>query len=183
MTTKTSIWPESTDTAARVRHVLLTRTEPRTAEWIAAEAEVSRDTAVTYLERMVEQGDLEVVETDEERSYKPDCVTQFLREARELAEVHTLDELSWELNAISEEIDTWKDTYEIESLQELRQIIGRDDLDSEGRGERLEIIDKWSYNIEMREAIQLAISLKNSLTTLRVESPSEESSTKHPHRR
>ncbi|WP_135855146.1 DUF7342 family protein [Halorussus salinus] len=170
------------DTTARVRHVALTRIESRTAEWIAKEAEVSRDTAVTYLERMVEEDDLEVIETDEERSYKSDNVTQFLHEVRALAEVHTLDELSQELNAIGEEIDTWKDTYEVESLTELRQSVGRDDLDSEGRHERLETIDEWVYNIEMREAIQFAISLKNSLTTLGVESPPEESSTNHPHR-
>ncbi|WP_276282849.1 DUF7342 family protein [Halorussus caseinilyticus] len=171
------------DTSARVRHVALTQTEPRTAEWVAREADVPREIAVTYLEQMVEQGNLEVVETAEERSYKLDRVTQFLREVRELAETHPLDELSRELNAIGEEIDTWKDTYEVESLTELRQSVSRDDFDSEGRRERLEIIDEWAYNIEMHEALQLAISLKNSLTTLGVKSPPEESSTKHPHRR
>nr|WP_321113096.1 hypothetical protein [Halorussus salinisoli] len=129
---------------------------------------------------MVEQGDLEVVETDEERSYKPDRVTQYLREVRELAEAHTLDELTHELDTIGEEIDTWKDTYEVESLAELRQSIGRDDLTGDKRRERLEIIEEWEYNIEMRESIQLAISLKCSLTTLGIESSSEESSTKLP---
>jgi hypothetical protein len=183
MSKKEPRWPENADAAERVRHVTLTRTEPRTAEWIAREADVPRNTAVTYLEQMVEQDDLEVAETGEEQSYKPDRVTQFLREVHELVAVHTLNELSRELNAIGEEIDTWKDTYEVESLAELRQSVGRDDLDSEGQRERLETIDEWAYNIEMREAIQLAISLKNSLTTLKVESPPEESSTNHPHRR
>ena len=174
MSKKEPRWPENADAAERVRHVTLTRTEPRTAEWIAEEADVPRKTAVTYLERMVEQGDLGVVETAEERSYKPDRVTQFLREVRELAETHPLDELSRGLNTIGEEIDAWKDTYEVESLAELRQSVGRDDLDSEGRRERLETIDEWAYNIEIREAMQLAISLKNSLTTLGVKSPSED---------
>lgn len=161
MSEKEPSWPENTDAAERVRHVALTRTEPRNAGWIAEEAAVSRDTAVKYLERMVEQGDLEVVETNEGTSYKPDSVTQFLREVRELAESQTLDELTQELDAIGDEIDAWKNTYEVETLAELRQSIGRDDLTGEDRRERLETIEEWEYNVEMRESIQLAISLKS----------------------
>lgn len=178
MTEKEPEWPESADAAARVRHVALTRTEPRNAGWIADEAAVSRDTAVKYLERMVDQGDLEAVETNEGRSYRPDRLTQFLREVRQLAEAHSLDELTRELDAIGTEIDAWKDTYEVESLAELRQSIGNDDLTGDDRRERLEIIDEWEYNVEVREAIQLAISLKSSLTTLDAGSFPDGSSTK-----
>ncbi|WP_137285554.1 hypothetical protein [Halorussus salinisoli] len=42
-----------------------------------------------------------------------------------------------ELNAIDDEINAWKDTYEIESLTELRQSIGSDDLTGDERRERL----------------------------------------------
>ncbi|WP_132061056.1 DUF7342 family protein [Halorussus amylolyticus] len=180
MSTKDPRWPENTDAAARVRHVALTRTEPRNAGWIAEEADVSRDTAVKYLERMADRGDLKVVETNEGRSYKPDSLTQFLREVRELAEEHSLDELTRELNAIGEEIDAWKDAYEVESLAELRQSIGREDLTGDERRERLEIIEEWEYNVEMRESIQLAIRLKSSLTTLGAESLGDGLSTKLP---
>ena len=51
------------DAADRVRHVALTRATPQNAGWIAEEADVSRDTAAKYLDRMADQGDLEVVET------------------------------------------------------------------------------------------------------------------------
>jgi hypothetical protein len=91
------------DASERVRHVVLTQTEPQNAGWIATEADVSRDTAVKYLTRMVDQGDLEVTETAEGTCYKPDSITQLLREVRQLAEEHTLDELTQELNAIGEE--------------------------------------------------------------------------------
>ena len=177
MSEKDPRWPDGMDAAERVRHVALTRTEPRNAGWIADEADVSRDTAVKYLNRMVDQGDLEAVETNEGTSYLPDTVTQFLREVRQLAEAHTLEELTHELDAIGEEIDTWKQTYEVESLAELRQSIGRDDLTGDDRHERLEIIEEWEYNIEIREAIQLAISLKSSLTTLGAESFSNDPTT------
>jgi len=170
MSEKESAWPTDMDAGERVRHVALTRTDPQNAGWIADEAGVSRDTAVKYLTRMVEQGDLEVIETSNGDAYKPDSVTQFLGNVRQLAEDHTLDELTQELNAIGDEIDGWKADYEIESLAALRQSIGRDDLASEERHERLEVIEEWEYNVEVREAIQLAIRLKGSLTTLGADS-------------
>ncbi|MCU4743346.1 DUF7342 family protein [Natronoglomus mannanivorans] len=159
-------WPDDMDAAARVRHVALTRTSPRNAGWIAEEADVSRDTAAKYLTRMVDQGDLEAVETADGTCYKPDGVTQFLREVRRLAEEQSVDELTEELRAIGDEIDAWKTTYEVESLDELRQSIGNDDLSPDARRDRLETIDEWEYNIQVREALQLAISLNSSLTRL-----------------
>jgi hypothetical protein len=177
MNEKKPIWPDDMDAGERVRHVALTRTEPQNAGWIATEAAVSRDTAVKYLTRMAERGELEVVETKNGDAYKPDGVTQFLGEVRRLAEEHTLDELTRELNAIGDEIDAWRDDYEVDSLAALRQSIGRDDLASDERRERLDVIEEWAYNVEIREAIQLAIGLKRSLTTLDADSLSGESST------
>lgn len=180
MNEKEPSWPGNMDAAERVRHVALTRIEPQNAGWIADEADVSRDTAVKYLTRLVEQGDLETIKTSHGDSYKPDGVTQFLGEVRQLAEEHTLDELTQELNAIGDEIDAWKEDYEAESLAALRQSIGRDDLAGADRRERLEVIEEWEYNVEVREAIQLAISLKSSLTTLGAESLTGESSATLP---
>ncbi len=159
-------WPTEMDAAGRVRHVALTRTTPRNAGWIAEEADVSRDTAAKYLDRMVNQGELEVVETADGTCYKPDDVTQFLREVRALAEEHSVDELTDELRAIGDEIDSWKATYDVESLEDLRQSIGCEDLSATDRRERLEAIEEWEYNVQVREALQLAISLQSSLTRL-----------------
>jgi len=172
-------WPSGVDAAERVRHVALTQTEPQNAGWIATEADVSRDTAVKYLNRMVDQGDLKETETADGTCYKPDPVTQFLQEVRQLAEEHTRAELTQELNAISEEIDGWKEGFEIDSLTELRQSIGSENLTGEDRRERLAIIEEWEYNKEIRESIQLAISLKHSLSTLGTDSLSGGSSTTH----
>jgi len=173
-------WPSGVDAAERVRHVALTQTEPQNAGWIATEADVSRDTAVKYLNRMVDQGDLKETETADGTCYKPDPVTQFLQEVRQLAEEHTLAELTQELNAISEEIEGWKERFEIDSLTELRQSIGSENLTGEDRRERLEVIEEWEYNKEIRESIQLAISLKSSLSTLGTDSMSGDSSTTLP---
>src|SRR6056297_3835409 len=176
MSEKEPKWPSGVDAAERVRHVALTQTEPQNAGWIATEADVSRDTAVKYLNRMVDQGDLKETETADGTCYKPDPVTQFLQEVRQLAEEHTLAELTQELNAISEEIEGWKERFEIDSLTELRQSIGSENLTGEDRRERLEVIEEWEYNKEIRESIQLAISLKSSLSTLGTDSMSGGSS-------
>lgn len=175
MSEKQPSWPAEMDAAERVRHVALTRTEPRNAGWIATEADVSRDTAVKYLSRMVDQGDLETVETAEGTCYEPDTVTQFLDQVRELAEEHSLNELTTELRDIGDEIDQWKREYDVDSLAELRQTVGDSDLSSKARRERLDIVEEWEYNVEMREAIRLAISLTNSLTELGAETGSRPS--------
>lgn len=176
MTEKEPAWPDDMDAEERVRNVALTRTTPRNAGWIAAEANVSRDTAVKYLTRMVDRGALRAVETSDGTAYRPDEVTQFLGEVRRLAEANTLDELTRELDAIGEELDGWKAKYDVESLAELRRSVGREDLASDDRRERLEAIEEWEYDVEVREAIQLAISLTSSLTTLDGDSFASDSS-------
>ena len=168
-------WPAEMDAADRVRHVAMTRTRPRNAGWIAEEADVSRDTAVKYLDRMADQGELSVVETADGTCYRPDDVTQFLREVRTLAEEQSVDELTEELRAIGDEIDSWKSAYAVESLEELRQSLGREELSPSDRRDRLETIEEWEYNIQVREAIQLAISLQSSLTKLDVDPQTGES--------
>jgi hypothetical protein len=115
---------------------------------------------------MAEQGDLEVVETAEGTCYKPDPVTQFLDEVRDLAETHSQEELTAELRDIADEIDRWKREFDVASLAELRQSVGDDDLSAEQRRERLDVVEEWEYDVEMREAIRLAIGLKDSLTEL-----------------
>ncbi|MFC7166041.1 DUF7342 family protein [Halospeciosus flavus] len=169
-------WPADMDAGERLKHVAETRTTPRNAGWIADEAAVSRDTAAKYLSQLVDQGLLTTVETDRGTCYKPDTVTQFLNEVRDLAEAHTLNELTAELNAIVDEIDAWKDEYDVDSLTALRQSIGREDFDHDERQKRLEAISEWEYNIEIREAIQVANALRSSLTTLEADTLTSTSS-------
>ena len=180
MSEKQPAWPAGMDAAERVRHVALTRTTPRNAGWIATEADVSCDTAVKYLSRMAEQGDLDVVETTEGTRYKPDPVTQFLDEVRDLAETHSQEELTAELRNIADEIDRWKREFDVASLSELRQSVGDDDLSAEQRRERLYVVEEWEYDVEMREAIRLAIGLTESLTELGAGKDSEYAPDRQP---
>jgi len=77
MSDRSQVWPKEMDSADRVRHVALTRTTPRNAGWIAEEADVSRDTAVKYLDRMADQGELEPLKQPTAYATKPDEITQF----------------------------------------------------------------------------------------------------------
>ena len=77
-----------------------------------------------------------------------------------------MDDMTAELHAIGDEIDSWQAAYGVDSLDDLRRSLGNDELGGEERRERREIVEEWEYNIEIREALQLAISLKSSLTTL-----------------
>ena len=164
-----SSWPNGMDAEARIRHVALTRTTARNAGWIAEEADVSRDTAVKYLTRMVDRGELVAVETTDGVCYRSDGVTQFLREIRHLTEEHTADDLTEELRAVADEIDTRKSTYGVESPTELRRSVGDEELTAGERRARIDAAEEWEYDIEMREAIQLALALKQSLTALDAE--------------
>lgn len=115
---------------------------------------------------MADRGELEAVETAEGTSYKPDPVAQFLDQVRDLAKVHSSEELTADLRDLGDEIDRWKREYDVESLPELRQSVGDDDLSAEQRRERVDVVEEWTYDVEMREAIRLAIDLKESLTEL-----------------
>lgn len=70
------------------------------------------------------------------------------------------------LDAIAAEVDAWREEYGVESLSELRGSVGRDDLTESARSERIDAVAEWEYDVEMREAIRLAISLQESLATL-----------------
>jgi hypothetical protein len=166
MSGKQPSWPDGMDAADRVRHVALTRTSPHNAGWIATEADVSRDTAVKHLSKLVDRGTLTTVETAEGTCYEPDAITQFLDEVRDLADRFSNDELTAELRDIGTEIDGWKREFDVDSLTELRRAVGSDDLASEERRERLETVEQWAYDIETREAIRLAISLNDTLRGL-----------------
>ena len=54
-------------------------------------------------------------------------------------------------------------------------------LRAEQRRERLDVVEEWEYDVEMREAIRLAIGLTESLTELGACVESGLSSDGYPH--
>ena len=105
-------WTDGLSGAERVEAVALTVSEPRTANWIATEAEVAHETATKYLKRLAEDGKLTADTRGQQTTYEPDPVGQYLLEMRELYEEHSPDELAASLEAMNEQIRTWKRDYD-----------------------------------------------------------------------
>jgi len=117
-------WTESVSAADRVRSAATTLSEPRTANWIASEAEVAHETARKYLDRLVEDGRVETSEAGGKTVYRPDPVGQYLAEMHRLYADHTADELAERLTEITEQVRAWQTEYDAETPNELRAAIG-----------------------------------------------------------
>ncbi|ERH02456.1 MAG: sugar-specific transcriptional regulator TrmB [Halonotius sp. J07HN6] len=117
--------PDWTDRSAadRVRSVATTLSEPRTANWIAEEAEVAHETASKYLDRLVDDGQVETSEAGGKTVYRPDPVGQYLAEMHRLYADHTADELADSLTEIGEQLRAWQTEYAVETPNELRSAI------------------------------------------------------------
>lgn len=151
-------WSEYETGQDRVRALALTLTEARNAGWIADQADVSRSSAVRYLERMVDSGELVAVERGQETRYRPDPATQYFRELRRLITQHTREELTDELDAIAEDISERRDRYGVETPTELRRTLGNADLPAAERSERKRAIEDWEYDRHQRDLIEQALA-------------------------
>jgi predicted ArsR family transcriptional regulator len=145
MSTEIRSWDEDLTTRERVRLVARSLSEPRTASWIAEEADVAHGTAKKYLEQLV--GEHEVVESDlgGTVTYYPDRITQYLEEVRDLFEDHTEEELTASIAEMKDQIREWQDEFDVESPNELRASIGETDIGPDAEARRREIASEWKY--------------------------------------
>ncbi|ELZ31322.1 hypothetical protein C474_08472 [Halogeometricum pallidum JCM 14848] len=151
-------WTDDLSAAERVEAVALTVSEPRTANWIAAEAEVAHETAAKYLKRLTDDGKLNADARGQQTTYEPDPVGQYLIEVRELYEEHSPDELAASLEAMNEQIRTWKREYDVETPNELRASLGRIDDVADER-ERRQAAREWDHLETRRRLVEDALRL------------------------
>ena len=144
-------WTESVSAADRVRSVATTLSEPRTANWIAGEAEVAHETAHKYLDRLVSDGKLETVDGDAKTLYQPDPVGQYLAEMHSLYADHTADELADRLTEITDQLRRWQDEYDTETPNELRAAIG-ETTDAATADEYRRIAGEWE-RLQYRQSL------------------------------
>lgn len=142
-------WTDQT-AAERVRMVALAVSEPRTANWIATEADVAHDTARKYLEQLADDGKLTTDTTGQQTVYAPDPIEQYLTEMRELYETHSADELAASLEQIGAQIREWKSEYDVETPNELRASIS--DVEPETASDRRRIAGEWE-RLEFRRGL------------------------------
>ena len=144
-------WAESVSAADRVRSVATTLSEPRTANWIAGEAEVAHETASKYLDQLVADGKLETSEAGGKTVYRPDPVGQYLAEMHRLYADHTADELADCLTEITDQLRRWQDAYDIETPNELRAAIG-ETTDAATADEYRRVATEWEQ-LQYRQSL------------------------------
>jgi hypothetical protein len=63
------------------------------------------------------------------------------------------------LTAITEEIEEWQATYDVETWEELEQSLADGELTRESLQERRDVIRRWEENLEDRRLIKHALAL------------------------
>ena len=134
--------PTEHTTAAQVRAVAMTVREPKNAGEIADSAGVARNTAEKYLRQLVATNTLTTIQRGRETCYYPDPVTQYFDQIRDLIETHEKDDLTAELGAIRDDIEGWKERYEVDSPDELRASVG-DEIPAAERRQRQHAAEDW----------------------------------------
>ena len=160
-------WTESMSARDRIRAVVETLREPRSVNWISEQADAAWSTTNEELQDLVDQGQLRRVEAGETTCYQPDYTRLLFEEIRTLIETNTREELRNELTAITEEIEEWQATYDVETWEELEQSLADDELGSDELRKRREAIKGWEENLEDRHLIKHALALYSDVEAAR----------------
>jgi len=150
-------WSDSLSAADRIEAVAVTVSDPKTANWIATEADVAHETATKYLQRLTEDGKLRAETQGEQTTYRPDPVGQYLIEMRELYEDHSPDQLAESLEAMNEQIRAWKTDYNVETPNELRASLSR--VETADERERRQAAREWDHLVIRRRLVEDALRL------------------------
>lgn len=160
-------WTDSMTARERVETIATTLSEPRTANWIADQAEVKWDTAKKHLDDLAESGVLLVTEAG---TYTPDPTRAYFDHLRELILTNDRAELRDELEAIADRIDDWKTTYDVDSPADLEATLAND-LPADEIRDRRHALRRWEHSCRSRDAIQTALQLYDDIQTLTDEIP------------
>ena len=160
-------WTESMSARERLRSVAETLREPRSVNWISDQADAAWSTTNEELQALVEQGQLRRVKAGETTLYQRDYTQMLFDEIRALIEENSREELRSDLASITEEIEAWQGSYDVESWEELEQSLADDELSSAALRERRDVIAFWQENEEDRRLIKHALELYSDVETAR----------------
>ena len=160
-------WTESMSARDRIRAVAESLREPRSVNWISEQADAAWSTTNEEVQELVDQGQLRRVEAGETTRYQPDYTRLLFEEIRTLIEKNTREELRSELAAITEEIEEWQATYDVETWEELEQSLADGDLTSAELRDRRDVIAFWRENEEDRRLIKHALELYSDVEAAR----------------
>lgn len=152
-------WTEAMTARDRVEAIAVTLGQPRSINWIKEQADVgSWETTKSHLDRLVDAGRLTTTQVSGDTRYMANPVRAYLDQLQDLVAENTKDSLRDEFEAIAEEIETWKQEYDVESLDELDASLG-DDLPPEVLRDRRKVVAYWEENEQYRQLITNALHL------------------------
>lgn len=116
----------------RVRMVARQLSEPRTANWIASEADWSHEPTTRVLDRLVDDGVLRRDDSGTHTTYYPDYRRQAMQEAMRLRDGdHTVEELTDRLTELKRQVREWESEFNASSPNRLRGTLTDPDLTAE----------------------------------------------------
>ena len=155
-------WTETMTARERVETIATTLSKPRTANWVAEQADVKWDTAKKHLNDLVDSG---IMLQTEDEQYVPDPTRAYFDHLRELILTNDQEQLRGELEAIAERIDDWRATYDVESIEDLEATLAEDRTPDEIR-DRRRVLRRWENSHSSREAIKAALALYDNVRSL-----------------
>jgi len=142
----------------RVRMAARQLSEPRTANWIASEADWSHEPTKRVLERLVGDGVLHRDESGTHATYYPDYRRQAMQEAMRLRDSgRTVEELTERLAEMKARIRDWEDEFSVESPNQLRGTLADESLDATEEDRRREIAREWEQLQRRVQVVGFAI--------------------------
>lgn len=160
-------WTETTTARERIRSVAETLREPRSTNWISDQADASWSTTNDELQDLVDRGRLRRVEAGDATRYQPDYTRLLFEELRTLIEENSREELHGELASIAEEIEEWRETYDVETWEELERSLADGERSSAELRERRDVIAFWRETERDRQLINHALELYSAVETAR----------------
>jgi predicted ArsR family transcriptional regulator len=150
-------WKDETASVDRVISVAMSLEQPRTAEWVSEQAEVSPTTARDHLDRLVELRVLGSVEQRGAKTYYPDAAYQRFKEVSELVQEHSREELQEIVIQAKEWIQELETEYDVEDPAELRSLATVPDTSAKTAKECFKRASEWDSHRHMLSVAEEAL--------------------------
>ena len=130
----------------RVRMVATQLSEPRTANWIADEADWSHEPTTRALRRLADDGVVRRDDSGPHTTYYPDYRRQAIREAMAIRDSgKSVESVTETLTELKSRVRSWEEEFGVDSPTQLRATIADDGLDAEEETRRAEIAREWAH--------------------------------------
>ena len=161
--TSPDAWKEQTSGRERIQMVVDSLDEPATINAIAERADVAWQTADSEVKRLIRENR---VRENEDGTYEPNPVQQFLDQILELIEEHSKTELESQLETYQEQVEALEATYDATSAQELREALTDENISAAEIREIRTVSDTWgALEMEIR-LLKNALQLYDDLARL-----------------